>query len=310
VIYFYYGNSDFLIRQKVDSHITKFVKENGVDSVTKINADEIDSTQLISEIVNINMFAPRRLIVVRGAESLKSTWEKLSENLSRIPDETDLIIVAKSPDKRTKAFKDLQKYSDEKREFLNPKPYELSKFILDEANLRRVEINNNAIARLIEITSGDGENQLSRIVNEIEKMSMLSKVIDVNLIDKVVESDISASVFAIFELSLSGRREEVKREIEILRNSGENANKFFGLLMSQIFALAAAIFGDDKITELKINPYQLRAAKESARRLGDNSEQKERVKSIVKQAAETDAKMKLSNHEDSWVLVEIMLMTI
>ena len=310
MIYFYYGNNDFLLQRAVDFDIAKFVKENNAESVTKINADDIDSTQLISEIVNINMFAPRRLVVVRGAENSKAIWEKLSENLSRIPDETDLIIVAKNPDKRIKAFKELQRSADKKREFLNPKPYELSKFILDEANFRQIEINSKAIDRLIEITSGDGENQLARIVHEIEKISAINKVISINLIDKMVEPDISANVFAILELSLNSCYEEAKKEIETLRGSGESANKFFGLLMSQIFALAGVIFGGEQATELKINPYQLRGARELLRRLGDSNEQKKRIKIIVKKAAETDAKMKLSNQEDSWVLIEIMLMTI
>lgn len=310
MIYFYYGDSDFLMRRKISLDTAEFVQKFGNNAITKLDADDVEPSQLISEIVGINMFEPHRLIVVRGAENVKSTWEKLGENLVRVPDETDLIIAAINPDKRTKTFKELQKNA-ETEEFQNPKPYEMKKFVLDEANSQRVDIKPNAAEKLVELTTGDGENQLARIAGEIAKLSALNKLIDVDLVEKMVEPDISGNVFAILEKALSSRREEVKKEIQILKQSGENPNKFFGLLMSQIFALAAVVFGDDSATtDLKINPFQLKSAREMARKLGDTNEQKTRMKKIAAKMAETDAKMKLSNTDDAWTLIEVMLMTI
>jgi len=307
VIYFYYGKNDFLIRREVSLRAVAFIKTHDCEAVTRIDAGDVDPTALISEIININMFQPERLIIVRGAENVKSAWEKLGENLARVPDETTLVIAAVNPDKRTKTFKDLQKIA-ETREFQDLKPYEMKKFVLDEANLRHVDIKPNAADRLIELTTND-ENQAARIAGEIVKLSALDRIVDVDLIEKMVEPDIAGNAFLILEKALSGRRDDVKAEITILRRSGESANRFFGLLMSQIFALSGAVFCDDNAaSELKINPFQLRNAYDMARRIGDRAEQQKRVRKIVGQMAETDAKMKLSNDDNAWVLVESMLM--
>jgi len=42
--------------------------------------------------------------------------------------------------------------------------------------------------------------------------------------------------------------------------------------------------------------------------LGSHDERETRIKKIVQKMAETDAKMKLSNADDSWTLIEIILM--
>ena len=285
--------------------MAEFSREHGADAVAKISADDIDSNRLISEIININMFQPRRLIIVSGAENVKSSWDKLSENLSRVPDETTLIIVAINPDKRTKSFKDMAKIA-ETREFHDPKPYEMKKFALDEANLRHADMKPNAAERLVELTAND-ENQPARIAGEIAKLSALDSIIDVELVDKMIEPDIAGNAFSILEKSLNYRRDDVKKEIKILRQSGESANRFFGLLMSQVFALVGVVFCSDT-AGLKINPYQLSNARDMARRIGDPNEQKQRVKKIVSQMAAVDAKMKLSNDANAWVLIEAMLM--
>ncbi|MDR0957107.1 MAG: DNA polymerase III subunit delta [Candidatus Nomurabacteria bacterium] len=309
MIYFYYGENDFLLRRQIATDVASFSKKHGDEAVSKINASDVSFEKLFSEIANINMFAPRRLAVLSGLENEKNLWEKLNENLSRIPDEITLIVAMIKPDKRTKMFKDLKKVAESK-EFLNPKAFEMAKFVLEEASLRRVEIRREAVQKLIEITSGDGENQLARIASEIAKMSALNKVISVEMVEKMVEPDVSANVFVILEKAIAGKRDEIKKELQILQESGENANKFFGLLVSQIFALAAAVFGGDDMADLKINPFQLKNASDLSYKLGTQSEREKRVKAIVAHMAEIDAKMKLSNANNAWILVETMLMTL
>ena len=286
----------------------KFAERHGIEAVTRLDASETDPSNLIAEIVNINMFAPQRLIVVRGLENAKTAWEKIGENLHRVPDETSLVIAATKPDKRTKTYKELLEKA-ETREFPILKPAELKKWLSDEVRAVKLKIDSAAIDELIIITSGESDQQ-ARLAAEIAKFQVLGHPVDVELVRQVVESNLATNTFEILGFAVAGQRQKVATELKNLRESGEDANKFFGLLASQVFALAAAVFAGsntDVARELKIHPFQLSKARDLARKLDDSAEQKRRVKKISRVLADTDAKMKLSRSDEAWVLIETTL---
>jgi hypothetical protein len=64
VIYLYYGENDLLRKRAVDELVAAFTQKYGVDAVSQINCSDIEPQRLIAEIVNINMFAPERLILL------------------------------------------------------------------------------------------------------------------------------------------------------------------------------------------------------------------------------------------------------
>jgi DNA polymerase III delta subunit len=246
--------------------------------------------------------------VACGFENAKTTWEKLGENFGRVPDDTDIIVIAAKPDKRTKTYKELLKLA-KAREFSIPKPAELKNWLFDEVRAAGLTIDAAAASELLTITSGDNNPQ-ARLSSEIAKFRTLGRPVDVDLVRQIVEPNLATNAFDILNLTLTGQRSEVAAELKNLRNSGEDANKFFGLLMTQVFALAAAVFvGSDAETarQLKIHPFQLSKARDLARELGDGAAGKRCVRKITKTLADTDAKMKLSHADEAWVLVEAAL---
>lgn len=304
MIYFFYGENDYEIRQQVDLLSAKFLAKYGADALTKIECSEIDTQKLVGEIVNINMFAPNRLMVLTGLENNKSAWASVAENLSRIPDETSVIISVKSPDKRTKAFKDLQKTA-KSQEFKFLKGRELNDWLMQRLNSEKLEFERDAVDELIRITSGDQW----RMSTEVAKFAALNKVVTVELIRQFVEPDLENNAFSILELTLNNRREQATIDLKNLRTS-EDPNKFFGLLASQIFALSATIHSQNPsqtASELKIHPFQLSKMTDLARRLGDKRQQQRKIRRILEILAKTDAKMKLSHPDDSWTLIELAL---
>jgi len=308
VIYFYHGENKFTLQRQIDGVVAKFAEKHGADAITKFDALETDSQNLIAEIVNINMFAPNRLIIVRGFENAQASWEKLGENLNRVADDTDLIIVVSKPDKRTKTYKNLLKIA-KTREFPALKPHELKSWLSEELQVTGLKIDAKAIDELLTITSGEGEQQ-ARLAAEIAKFKVLDRNIDVNLVRQIVEPNLATNAFTILNLAILGEHQEVAKELKNLRESGEDANKFLGLLASQIFALSAAVFaGSDPATakDLKIHPFQLSKMCDLARELGDFTSQKQRVKKIAKTFAETDARIKLSRADEAWILIEVAL---
>ena len=309
VIYFYYGENGFAIQRRVTAVTTKFDEQYGAEAVTHFDATEIEPQELIAGIVNIDLLATRRLIVVRGLDNAKVAWEKLGDNLGRVPDDTDLVIVVAKPDKRTRTYKDLLG-SAQAHEFSMLRPQELRKWLLDETRTAKLTIDTAAINELLTITSGDANPQ-ARLATEIAKFQALNRPINVDLVRQIVEPNLATNAFAILNLALAGQRAEAGIELRRLRESGEDANKFFGLLASQIFALAAAIHTDVKAEtarQLKIHPFQLSKARQLARVLGDEATSRQRIKKITRLLADTDAKIKQSRADEAWTLVEVALM--
>lgn len=301
MIHLYCGENDFAIKRAVDAVCASFATKHGENSVAKINGGEIDADKLIAEIVNINMFAPQRLIVVENLAKNKTAWVKLGENLLRIPDETEVLIVESTPDKRTKTFKELKKIAKIK-EFPTLRFRDLDEWTMNEAHSQNVEIKRDAVDELIMATSG---NQW-QIAVEIAKFSTLDQMVDKKLVARLVEPNLEASAFAVLDFAMNGRRDVMIRELANLRKL-EDANKFLGLLSSQIFALSTAVNAGDRRSndvakEMGIHPFVMEKMFAAARKLD-----KRDLAKYAQIVAETDAKCKLSNAADAWILVELAL---
>lgn len=311
MIYFYYGENEFTLRRQVEDVAAKFAENYGEAAITRLDISEVEPQNLIAEIVNINMFAPQRLIIVRGAETARTTWDQIGDNLNRVPDGTDLIIIAVKPDKRTKTYKNLLK-SARLQEFPVLQGSSLQRWLIDEALMMRIKIDAEAVDELLAITSGDSDQQ-ARLSAEIAKLQILGRPISVDLVRQMVEPNLAVNAFDILNLAVLGKRREVATKLKNLRDLGEDANKFFGLLSSQVFALAAVIFVDSSAgtaRTLRIHPFQLTKMRDLAREFDDMATGKRRVKKITRIFAETDARMKLSHTNEAWALIEIALMKI
>jgi len=307
VIYLYHGENEFALQRQIEVVTAKFAEQYDQAAITRLDASEIEPQNLLAEIVNINMFAPRRLIIIKDAEKNKATWDMLGENLTRVPDETDLIIVAAKPDKRTKTYKDLLKFA-KVREFTNLKPHEIKNWLSEEMRASGIKTDTRAIDELITATAGDSDQQ-ARLAAEIAKFQVLGRPVDVDLVRQVVEPNLATNAFEILGLAIRGDRRRVTAELKQLRESGEDANKFFGLLTSQVFAMATAVFaGSDAETakKMKIHPFQLSKMRDLASQLGDVVMRKRRIAKITEIFAAADAKMK-SSGGDPWVIIELML---
>ena len=304
VIYLYYGDNDLLRKRAVDELTTAFVAKYGADAVSQINCSDIEPQQLIAEIVNANLFAPERLLLLEDVDRNSAAWALLGDNLGRIADGTSLVVAARSPDKRTRTFKVLKSTASVK-EFQPLKGRELSDWLHRELAENKIEYKSAVVDELITVTGGDQW----RLATEIAKLRTLDQVVTVELVRDYVEPNLEANAFMILERTLTGRRDLALAELSKLEQS-EDPNKFMGLLASQTFALAAAIHGSgqsDLASRLKIHPFQLAKMNDLSRRLGDAAEQKARIKQIISLLAATDVKIKLSRPAEAWSLVGIAL---
>jgi len=300
MIHFYYGENDFALRRQVNAVTEKFAAKYGAENISRIDAAEIDPQQLIAEIVNINLFAPNRLIVLSGLAKNKTILDALSGNLNRVPDTTELVIIDPKPDKRTKIFKSIEKNA-KSREFSPLKNYEIEKFVIDEAANQKVEIKRDAVSELVAYTGGDQW----RIASEIAKFRALDKVITIESVREIVEPDLAVNVFQLLDDVFNKRRDAAKAGLDRARQT-EDANKFLGLLASQVYALAATVNAGGQspnqiAADIGAHPFVVSKMQSIARHM--TAQDVARISQIV---AETDAKMK-STGADPWVLIELAL---
>lgn len=292
MIHFYYGDNDFAQKQHILLIKDQFSKKFGAENIVRLDSSDTDS--VLTELVSVGLFAHSRLLLLDNVFSNKTLVEKLPTILPLMQAETELIITDSKPDKRTKLYKLL--LEGKTREFILPK--RMNQFVIDEAARQQVEIDKNAVEDLILYTAGDAW----RISNEIAKFRASNKTITKDGVKKYVEPDLMVNVFQVLDDVFGHQTERAVGKIAALRQN-EDPNAFFALLVSQVFALAAVVSSDKPDTaiakDMGIHPFVISKMRRSARNINSD-----KMSYITKLVAEIDAKIKLSNKETAWDLIE------
>ena len=331
MIWFFYGDNNMEISREIWKIREDFAREN----VRIFDLSTVDLAQISAEVFGRDLFGSRKLFVLTNVFSSalsRDFLENLVKNINQLPDENSLVFTDEKPDKRTKIFKDFTKIADA-REFSKLKDWQLSGWLSAELNSRKITMNADAQNEFLRRKNGADDTQ-SALAIELDKLEILAKnvlskdektdyaegEISREMIEKYVDEEPDGNAFEILNLAIKAAltegksagkiRKNLQNELENLRKCGEDPNRFLGLLTSQIFALSAVIFSvPDASKSLKINPFQLTKARETAAKIQPNA-RVEFAKNLAKNLAKTDAKMKLSTAENSWVLLENFLMNL
>lgn len=301
----------FEIDEKIREIREDFARYHERENVRIFDAEADDSGAILRELLNADLFATRKLFVVKNAFSDASFRDGISANLSRIPEENELILAEIKLDKRLKIVKDLSK-----KNFVEtvktPTKFDLENAAKDWLKARKIATENAARAELVSRILDD-EIPRAHMLRELEKLVNLALArtenrgkITLDDVRKNVDAPAAANAFEILNFAIAHDREKLHAELANLAASGEDPNKFLGLLTSQIFAIAAAKFSHENpkitATKLKINPYQLANSSASARKISENQ-----MREIAKNLAQTDAKIKRATAENGWILIEKFL---
>lgn len=93
---------------KRDSELAKLV---GSSEVERYAGDEVDQPRLVDIFSGATLFNPSRIVLVDELSANKSVWSELPDWLSKMTEDTTLILTEMRIDKRTKTYKALQKYA-------------------------------------------------------------------------------------------------------------------------------------------------------------------------------------------------------
>jgi len=290
------GPNDFLSRQTLDALIADFVEKYGAHAIERVSGEGLEPGHLAQLLQGGSLFAAERLVVLRDAAANKPLWEALAEQCERVPAETTLVIVEPSLDKRTKTYKQLQKYGD-LRMFDEPSEGELARWLQQAARDGGGSLDARTAAYVVERV---GTNQW-RLWQELQKL-LSSAAITRETIDALVEPQPQASAFAVLDATFAHQPRQVARQLRSLAAS-EDPYKFFGLFISQVLALTTVKYADSRSPEqiakdTGLHPFVVRKLRPLARAASDRY-----IKSLVTTVATADIRLK-STGLDPWFLLE------
>lgn len=311
MIYFLHGDNDYLINRRVKELRQAFAREHSPSAITTIDGTEVAPTDLTSQLTALSLFDPYRLVVVSAVTAQAGNWTMLETNLAYIPEQTTVILTdIKALSKVhnltiTRTMKELRHLGATIEKFnLAKSSYQLRPWLETELKRHRLSVERGVTDKLLELTAGE-ENQQARLELELDKLALLSGELTVQLVEQYVQPSPQTNAFAILEAGLAGDQAKVAQLLDRLIMTGEDSNRFLGLLASQALALAGVLTG----AKVKLSPYQLNQTRQLAERLGDRQLSR-RLGEVVEKLAQLDGKTKQSTPDQAWMYIRSILSNI
>lgn len=310
--YFYYGDDGFAIEAAVRRIADEFTAANPGLAPTRLDAGDSETVDVVAQMVATSLFEPARLVIIRGVLALTATWTAICESIDRVPDTTTLVLLDLPTDaknvkaiERTKLFKTLSA-AVQMQKFTRPKYQKAGDSIDALAVAHGVKLEPAARTELVDRVKGE-EDERAAIDAALTKLAYLNRPITLADIELYIEPSLDVNTFGIVDLALRGERTQLHQEIAGLAATGEEPQRFFGLMVSQMNALAVAVLGGAEAART-VNPYQLNSARRLVSYLGKGkAERVVAMRRIVSGLAELDAKLKASSNEEAWHRIESYL---
>lgn len=190
-VYFFYGNDAYLIDEAARDIKAAAFEGSSMESLNShifyTNAMETD--ELVNEAMTIPAMSPKRVIVVKGAESLKADQQKALMDYIKDPSpSTCLIFISNAAKAGNSAFFKLLDKSGFLVRKWQKRDGDISRWIVGEVRREGKEITPEASAKLVQIAGkglGDIKGELEKIIlfvgeaKVIEKSDVESAGIDV-----------------------------------------------------------------------------------------------------------------------------------
>lgn len=284
-------------RDKALDHIVR----DYADAVERFDGSVITAGDLRSLLYSQSLFSAQRLVVIKNLSENKDTWQELGQYLDGKSDE-QVVLIEPKPDKRTKTYKALVKVA---------KMIECAPFGEHDTAKAAAWLGQLAIEKKIELTMEAATQMVARLgtdqyllSNELVRLSSLGAITPA-VVAEYSEETIHDTAFSLLELAIEGQTPAVTHKVQRLRVS-EDAYQTFGLLVSQVFALAVinASKASDDLRDIGVHPFVLRKLGPLGERLSVA-----KVRALVHECAQTDTQLK-GSATDPWLLIETMLLRI
>lgn len=143
-VYLFIGQETYLLDKELQRRKENFLAKFGPDSVFQFSLDNLDIGMIKQAIYYSGLFTTKKLILINGLpqDTLTNLGEDKNEQLAtfvdafvkaegKIPDDSLLVFVSSTPDKRLRLYKFLEKHATVK-EFNQLKGGDLENFVKNE----------------------------------------------------------------------------------------------------------------------------------------------------------------------------------
>ncbi len=254
MIYAIAGNNNYLIRKASSTLIDDFLKDNQEHNLIKFDCSETSFEQIIGSISNVSLFGEKQLVVLVSPQQNDDLIEGLDLLIGK-SDNSDVLIIYDSVDKRSKLYKTLKKES-QFQEFFQDEKADISGWIVDEVKNRGGEISKSSAMYL----AGQVGNDQIRLVNEIEKLVSFDVSVTNESIDLLCEPTPQSTVFQLIDAVFAGNYNLSSKLYSDQRAQNVEPILILGMLIWQIHILSVVHSGKSLSSgeiakKAKLNPF-------------------------------------------------------
>jgi DNA polymerase-3 subunit delta len=226
---------DIYLRERAARKLIAQLQQSRKYALITLEGRELTGPQMLEHVGGMSLFDDAKILYVRRADELPEP-EELAERITRgLPKSVVLILDAEKLDKRSRLYKALDSLGA-LEEFPTPDRRSLPALVRELLAEYKVKLTPAALKYLLATV----DPQPVRLSKEIEKLACYSteRELDVPELRELLFGDQSESVLKWLDLVGERSPQSVKYLRELLR-SGEDPNKIFFMLVSQIRGLLA-----------------------------------------------------------------------
>lgn len=286
-VYLLAGVESYFIDETIRRIKTSLEKEGEIETIT-IDLDEKPVDIVIDESDTIPFFSSKKLIIAKNASFLKATdktKEKIQHDLTRLtkwlefPSDTSITVFV-APYEKLDERKKVTKQMKEHAVYLlaeTPKEHDLAVWVQNEVTSHGKEIDDEAIAKLIEMVGMD----MLHLQSEIEKICLYlgqEKKITFSIVEELVAKTLEQDAFKMLNAYM---RHDVSSALSIyhdLIRQKQEPIMLVALLASQIrlmsnvyYLLKKGYHAQQISKQLKVNPYRVKRIVEGRRSISDDA---------------------------------------
>ncbi len=275
-VYLFTGQETYLLDKELQRRKENFLVKFGSDSIFPFSLDNLDIAHIKQAIYSSGLFTTKKLILINWipldattqigeekSEQLAAFIESFIKNEGKIPDDSLLVFISSTPDKRLRLYKFLEKNANVKV-FSQLKNNDLEEFVKKE--LSECIVDHDTIQYFLTKVGSD----LYRIWFECDKLRTRTKIkqqkkIDEAMIDLIVFGQVETDSFALLKMLFTDKRKAIQI-LEKIHDGGADWNQFAGMLYRAMkFYLFMIDLDESGVKDskdiasfLKMNPWQVK----------------------------------------------------
>ncbi len=221
-LYLLCGSAELLISEAVDYLITEFNKKSpSAINIRQVDAEEVDSSDVVEEACTPPFFSDRRLLIVKNTDKWPpSAQRKLLPLLKNPPDFTILVLVGESSGKLRTIYSAAQKKGSVVS--INvPKDRDLIEWIRNRTRVKGKNIIGPAAAHLLELVGKD-LRELSNAIDKLISYVDEARTIEVKHVTEALDDIRTRSIFELTDAVGNRQIALALRALKRLMEAGES----------------------------------------------------------------------------------------